>query len=192
MLHLLRIRGFVTPDGFVESLGAHPAGILDGLVEAGEVRHIEARDMYGLLPPGKERHEALLAQYADEPTRAGLAAHYGDFLELNDRFKQLCTDWQMRNGEPNDHSDPEYDRDCTSRLDQLNLAARPVLDAMAAAVPRFARYTARLDTAAHRVADGETKRFTGVMCESFHDIWMELHEDLIVLQGIDRAAEGSF
>jgi len=31
-----------------------------------------------------------------------------------------------------------------------------------------------------------------VMCESFHDIWMELHEDLIVLQAIDRVHEGSF
>jgi hypothetical protein len=34
--------------------------------------------------------------------------------------------------------------------------------------------------------------FTGVMCGSFHDIWMELHEDLILTQGIDRATEGSF
>jgi hypothetical protein len=27
------------------------------------------------------------------------------------------------------------------------------------------------------------------MCESFHDVWMELHEDLITLQGIDRSLE---
>ena len=42
------------------------------------------------------------------------------------------------------------------------------------------------------VARGEINQFTGVMCESFHDIWMELHEDLIVLQRVDRVAEGSF
>ena len=47
-------------------------------------------------------------------------------------------------------------------------------------------------TLADRVASGDTKQFTGVMSESFHDIWMELHEDLIVLQRIDRTAEGSF
>ena len=58
---------------------------------------------------------------------------------------------------------------------------------MATAVPRLGRYRARLATAADCVANGETKRFTGVMCESFHDIWMELHEDLIVLQRVDRA-----
>ena len=26
---------------------------------------------------------------------------------------------------------------------------------------------------------------------SYHDVWMELHEDLILTQGIDRAEEGS-
>ena len=63
---------------------------------------------------------------------------------------------------------------------------------MAAVVPRMGRYNTRLASAAAAVAAGETKRFTGVMCESFHDVWMELHEDLIVVQRIDRTAEGSF
>ena len=56
----------------------------------------------------------------------------------------------------------------------------------------LARYDSRLATAAVCVANGEANRFTGVMCESYHDVWMELHEDLIVLQRIDRTAEGSF
>ena len=30
------------------------------------------------------------------------------------------------------------------------------------------------------------------MCNSYHDVWMELHEDLILTLGIDRAKEGSF
>jgi hypothetical protein len=54
------------------------------------------------------------------------------------------------------------------------------------------RYIDRLDRAVGEVVAGEQKKFTGVMCGSFHDIWMELHEDLIVLQRIDRVAEGSF
>ena len=48
------------------------------------------------------------------------------------------------------------------------------------------------DGAAARAVNGETKMFTGVMCGSFHDIWMELHEDLIQLLSIDRHAEGSY
>jgi hypothetical protein len=192
VLHTLRVRGFVTPDGFVESLGRHPAEILAELVAKGEVRHIEKRDMYGLLPPGKERQEALLDSYAGSEQVAGLHVHYERFLELNDVFKQLCTDWQMCNGEQNDHTDAAYDRSCVERLQALNAESRPTLEGFAAVVPRMQRYAERLDAAVAAVVAGEQKKFTGVMCGSFHDIWMELHEDLIVLQRIDRVAEGSF
>src|SRR5215218_4984758 len=98
VLHILRVRGFVTPDGFRESLGTFPAEILSELVASGHVRHIEKRDMYGLLPPGKERQEALIESYAGPEVQAGLKAHYERFLELNEVFKQLCTDWQMHDG----------------------------------------------------------------------------------------------
>ena len=192
VLHTLRVRGFVTPDGFIESIGTHPADILASLVEAGLVRHIEKRDMYGLLPPGKERQETLLDAYADDIVQAGLKAGYEQFLELNEDFKRVCTDWQMRDGAPNDHSDAEYDARCTATLADLAAQAIPVIDGFANALPRMARYQTRLATAAECVAKGDVNRFTGVMCESFHDVWMELHEDLIVLQRIDRVAEGSF
>ena len=108
------------------------------------------------------------------------------FLELNDEFKQLCTDWQLRDGAPNDHTDATYDGDCATGSSRLHDASLPVIEAMAATVPRMARYSARLARAVERVADGETNRFTGVMCESYHDVWMELHEDLIVMLRIDR------
>ena len=39
---------------------------------------------------------------------------------------------------------------------------------------------------------GDMRMFTGVMCGSYHDVWMELHEDLLLTQGIDRVAEGSY
>ena len=35
VLHVLRVRGFVTPQGFVASLGAHPAELLNEMVAAG-------------------------------------------------------------------------------------------------------------------------------------------------------------
>ncbi len=192
VLHTLRVRGFVTPDGFAESIGEHPTEVLAGLVEAGLVRHIEARDMYGLLPPGKQRHEALLDELADDDVRAGLAAQYERFLALNDEFKALCTEWQMRGSEPNDHTDAEYDQVCIDKLARLAATAAAMIDELAEALPRIGRYGTRLTAAADRVASGATKQFTGVMCGSFHDIWMELHEDLIVLQRIDRVDEGSF
>jgi phosphoenolpyruvate-protein kinase (PTS system EI component) len=192
VLHVLRVRGFVTPDGFGNSLGSHPAGQLTALIEAGLVRHIESRDMFGLLPAGRERSDSLLDGLADPGVRAELAEPYERFLALNDEFKRLCTTWQMRDGSPNDHSDPEHDRHCIADLTALADRAGAVIDALAAVIPRLGRYRERLSAALACVAGGDTGKFTGVMCESFHDIWMELHEDLIVMLRIDRAAEGSF
>ncbi len=192
VLHTLRVRGYVTPAGFRESLGDHPADILAEMVGAGLVRHIEKRDMYGLLPPGKERQEALLDQYCPADTHAALHAHYEQFLALNEEFKQLCTDWQMRGDAQNDHSDAAYDAAVIEKVTALNGAARPTLDGFAGALGRMARYTERLDGALARLLAGESNMFTGVMCGSYHDIWMELHEDLIVLQRINRVEEGSF
>ena len=192
VLHTLRVRGFVTPDGFRESIGEHPADMLAQLVGDGHVRHIEKRDMYGLLPPGKERQESLLDAYAGDDVRTGLHDHYERFLELNEEFKQLCTDWQMRAEEQNDHTDAAYDGQVIERLVALNDTSRATLHGFAGAVARMSRYVDRLDEALGRLQGGQTNMFTGVMCSSYHDVWMELHEDLIVLQRIDRVAEGSF
>jgi len=191
VLHVMRLRGFATPDAFLESIGSHPETLLRGLVDAGLVRFMEARSMYSLTTEGRERHGELLAERR-QASPVDIAAAYERFLDLNTAFKDLCTAWQLRDGEQNDHSDAEYDAACIARLQTLNADARGVIGDMATALGRLARYVGRLDTAGSEVAAGNTNRFTGVMCESFHDIWMELHEDLILLQGIDRAEEGSF
>ncbi len=188
----MRLRGFVTPAGFEASIGVHPAELLGALVESGHVRHIEARDMYALTPEGKVRHAELFAESSTAAVGAGLAEAYPRFLELNDRFKSLCTDWQVRDDAPNDHTDADYDRDCIERLIALDAASDELFAALATALPRLARYASRLHHAKTCVVAGDRARFTGVMCESYHDIWMELHEDLIVMQHIDRVTEGSF
>jgi phosphoenolpyruvate-protein kinase (PTS system EI component) len=193
VLHTLRVRGLLTPDGFRASLGFHPAEILASLVEAGHVRYVADRDMYSLLPSGRARHEEELNGQAGNDLRLDLAQGYEEFLRLNADVKQVCTDWQMRGEfDPNDHHDPVYDSACIERLCDLSASAGSVIDRLARVLPRLARYRRRLEDAAAAVADGDGERFTGVMCESFHDVWMELHEDLIVLQRIDRSDEGSF
>ena len=85
--------------------------------------------------------------------------------------------------------------EATYRIEQLltlEADSHDVVADLARVLPRLGRYRERLQQAASGVAAGDTAKFTGVMCGSFHDIWMELHEDLIVLQDIDRVAEGSF
>src|SRR5688500_11790459 len=117
---------------------------------------------------------------------------YEQFLRINEMFKGLCGDWQLRDGGPNDHSDPTYDGAVVERLLGLDAQARPVVKEMGVIIGRLAPYAPRLEATCRRVVGGERNMFTGVMCGSYHDVWMELHEDLILTQGIDRVAEGSF
>ena len=194
VLHALRIKGFSNAATVAELStvdAERTASLLNELAESGHTKYFEARDLWQLTPEGKERHAAEIVDAA-AAHGSGLRAHYEPFLELNTQLKELCTAWQTRGGEPNDHTDAAYDAERLAELDRLNAACAPVLDGFAAVVPRFAAYRHRLTGAAARAVNGETKMFTGVMCGSFHDIWMELHEDLIQLLSIDRHAEGSY
>jgi hypothetical protein len=172
---------------------AHVEDHLDEFSGRGHVQFRENRGLWQLTPDGREAHVEHLAVDLEglDPVEA-LSGHYATFIDLNGRFKELCGAWQLRNGEPNDHSDSGYDREVIARLGEMHDEARPVVGGMGEVIERLGPYWRRLDVVLERVQQGETTMFTGVMCGSYHDAWMELHEDLILTQGIDRAAEGSF
>ena len=195
-LHALRIKGFAKVDVLVDMTAQAEQDVtahLRELLDAGHAQFREARQLWQLTADGKARHaEELRADVDAAGCTDQLHEHYGGFLVLNDRFKHLCTDWQLRDGAPNDHSDATYDRDVVARLQALHDEAHPIVVAVGETLARMGPYAPRLEQSCQRVHQGETNMFTGVMCGSYHDVWMELHEDLILTQGIDRAAEGSF
>lgn len=193
--HALRIKGFARTEMLADMIALEASLVrttLGGLAERGMAVFREARELWQLTPEGRQAHLSALAEDVAKFDLAALKPHYHSFLGINDSFKTLCGDWQLRNGQPNDHSDDAYDRAVIDRLHRLREAAEPVVTSMASIVPRLRPYVQRLEGAATQVASGAHNMFTGVMCGSFHDIWMELHEDLILTQGIDRSAEGSF
>ncbi len=192
VLHVLRVRGFITSEGLMESLGAVPTDMMTSFLNQGWVNYMESRDMYTLTTEGTEEQQRRQESSADPSLTEALSPGYEHFLQLNTEFKALCGRWQLKDGASNDHSDFAYDKLQIDALSSLADRVRPVITQLSEVLPRLARYNGRLQAAAQRVATGETKMFTGVMCGSFHDIWMELHEDLIRLQGIDRGEEGSF
>jgi hypothetical protein len=194
--HALRIKGFAKADTIAE-VADLPLSLveehLQGLQAREWAQYREARELWQLTTVGREEHHIALTEDVGGAHMAEqLHESYHQFLDLNDRFKSLCGDWQLRGGQPNDHTDADYDRDVVQRLVALDAAAAPVVERMGGVLDRLAPYGPRLARTCQRVVAGETKMFTGVMCGSYHDVWMELHEDLILTQGIDRAAEGSF
>lgn len=194
--HALRIKGFVKIENLAELAGLPEEEVFEHLCamqQEGHTQFRESRGLWQLTPDGREAHVAALEEDANRPGfREGLAEKYHRFLEMNEIFKALCSDWQLRNGEPNDHSDAAYDEACIKRLGVLDDEAQPICHAFASVAKRFDGYAARLTGSRTALEAGDTRMFTGVMCGSYHDVWMELHEDLILTQGIDRVEEGSF
>jgi hypothetical protein len=195
--HALRIKGFATVEALVDVTGHGADDVqshLDGFLAAEHAQFREARKLWQITAPGKVVHGEQIAaeRAAAADALAAVQSEYHGFLTLNEQFKELCTDWQLRNGEPNDHSDTKYDAKQIKKLATLDGAAQPIVSAFGSALARHQPYAPRLTGALGRLNAGDHKQFTGVMCNSYHDVWMELHEDLLLTLGIDRAAEGSF
>ncbi len=195
-LHALRIKGFAKAE-VVADVAGHPEDLvlehLQAFLATEWTAFREQRGLWQLTPAGREAHRtALDADVAAASLPSGFGSSYEVFLELNLAFKGLCGDWQLRDGQPNDHSNSAYDRQVIDRLLKLDDDAQPIVSTMAQALGRLGPYPPRLSRSRERLLGGQTNMFTGVMCGSYHDVWMELHEDLILTQGIDRSAEGSF
>lgn len=194
-LHALRIKGFAKVEVIAEIADVPVGEAREHLVsfEALEVVSFrEARALWQLTPVGRVEHARLLDADVAGVVDAELGGPYAAFLALNEEMKALCGRWQLRDGEINDHDDAAHDAAVVAGVADLHDRAAPVVCQLAAVLPRLASYERRLGEACQRFVRGETNMFTGVMCGSYHDVWMELHEDLILSQGIERAAEGSF
>ncbi|MFL1898056.1 hypothetical protein ACJWDR_03065 [Streptomyces tauricus] len=207
VLHVLALKGMAATDPLVA--GARHAredvlAELEKLRADGLATHLERRGLWRVTPEGRARHAALLDEdltgedltgedgtHEDgtDDARDRLRTGYERFLPLNDRFKELCTRWQLRDGVTNDHTDPAYDRARLDELDALHEEAVPVVGRLTAVRPRFGRYTEGLTGALTRLRGGEQQAFTGVLCDSYHDVWMELHRDLLVSLKIERETE---
>lgn len=194
--HAVRIKGFAKADTIAEVADLPLAVVhqhLDDLQQREWAMFREARQLWQLTPLGRDEHRLALARdIAGGSLQHDLDALYAEFLAVNERFKELCGDWQLRDGQLNDHDDASYDQCLVERLVALDRDVAPVVGRMGTVLHRLVPYGSRLARTCQRVVEGETNMFTGVMCGSYHDVWMELHEDLILTQGLDRVAEGSF
>lgn len=138
---------------------------------------------------GSDRLATLLAEEREGIDPAAMAAAYAEFREVNADFKRLVTDWQLKGGPhgvPNTHDDAEYDAAVLARLDDVHARTMPIIERAAAQLPRLAAYAAKLTAALDKVRAGETAWLTRPLMDSYHTVWFELHEELIVAVGLTR------
>jgi hypothetical protein len=179
LLHDVRLRGVVE---------LRETEIVALLVENGFV----ARSTRGvrITAEGRVTHAtwARLAAGGDDEQLARRA--YERFLPLNRELLRICSDWQVRHGgTPNDHRDLRYDWSVVDRLRALDERIAPVVSRLGRAVSRFTVYRPRLRAALAHVDNGDSDWLTSPRLDSYHTVWMQLHEDLLLAIGADRSSE---
>ncbi|QMW23518.1 MarR family transcriptional regulator [Sandaracinobacteroides saxicola] len=189
LLIALRLKGFAKPEALPDVLGRDPAADLATLETAGlaTATKLGAR----LSPAGQAAADAALAAERAAADPIAAAALYDSFHAINAAFKALVADWQLRDGQPNDHADAAYDAAILARLAGIHARLTPIVAAAAALAPRLARYTPRFATALARLTAGDIRFMAAPLLDSYHSVWFELHEELIRLSGRTRAAEAA-
>ena len=115
---------------------------------------------------------------------------FDGFLPVNRRLRDVCSAWQTRqDGAPNDHSDGAYDDRVRDMLDEVHSAVGPILRRMALVEPRLAGYRPRLQQALDKFDDGEAAWLASPLMDSYHTVWMQLHQELILMLGLTRAED---
>jgi hypothetical protein len=179
VLQAVRLKGRVSRDDL-------DSGLVDSLVASG---FLVDGAMLRLSPEGRARLDELLAVERSSVDSAALLAVYDEFRSVNREFKALVTDWQLRDGQPNTHEDADYDARVLARLDEVHRRVTPIVEAVSAELPRLGHYSAKLGAALDRVHAGETMWLSRPLIDSYHTVWFELHEELILAAGLTREAE---
>ena len=176
LLHEVRLRGALT---------ASDARPTEPLVAAGFARVRGTRLV--ITAEGRAAHLAWARCEPGTEAEERLQRVFERFLGLNAELLQLCNDWQVkRGGAANDHRDAAYDWSVIQRLGALDERAGAVARHAGQAVARLARYRSCLRTARTRVEEGEHDWFTSPRLDSYHTVWMQWHEDLLLALGLER------
>lgn len=198
VLHGLRLKGVAETARLAAAVGLPVPTVareLDELAAAGlVVRRKGLLAGWSLTDAGRAAHgRALGDELRALGARPTVEASYRRFRELNPGVLDACSRWQVRelNGQAvrNDHADPRYDDRVLGDLDQALHRVRPVGDRLGAVLDRFRPYAPRLESALGRARAGELDYVTKPMIPSFHTVWFEMHEDLLVTLGLDRSSE---
>ena len=195
ILRALLIKGSATPPALAESLMATPEqvrSLIDALAGDGLVER--QADTVRLSSDGQTKGRALIAadqlRWGTVQAEAALDA----FHALDLRVKEAVTAWQLREvagaQSLNDHTDAAYDAGVLDQLASLHDDTGEWLESMSEAPPELRRYLSRLERALG-LARQDQRFVASPRVDSYHGVWFELHEELILLAGRSRAQEAA-
>jgi hypothetical protein len=174
-LHVLALRG-CCPE--LPAPGPSP----EELASAGLVSLTPAG--YLLTDAGRALHGRVLAAERKGVDAERLGQAYERFLALNGQLKAVAARWQS--------ADEDARFELLGELADLVGRVKPALRRTAEQLPRFEPYLPRLRKAMSRAEEGQFEYVVSPTVDSVHTVWMELHEDYLLTQGITREQEGSY
>jgi hypothetical protein len=189
LLQAVRLKGRVRHADIAATLDDDEAAVDSAVKELTEAGLLMEGKTVRLSPDGRARLTELLADERRDLDGEAFAKAYDEFRGVNREFKSLVSDWQLRNGEPNDHGDADYDAAVLTRLDDVHQSVLPILASGTRQLPRLDAYTAKLSAALEKVHAGDTTWLTRPIIDSYHTVWFELHEELIGAAGLTREDE---
>lgn len=201
VLHTLRLERVAKPEAIGAKTGLSTDAVhaeLDALVALDLIEErFGGRGGFALLDAGVDVATELAEhELTTTGSRREVEAAYEHFLTFNRALLSICTRWQLRpdeHGEQqhNDHTDEPYDAGVIADLDGVHALAMDVLDGLERVLARFSQYRLALQTALDQIHAGDHDYFTKPMFPSYHSVWFEFHEDLLVTLGRNRGMERS-
>ncbi|MFJ9097270.1 hypothetical protein ACIRJM_01950 [Streptomyces sp. NPDC102405] len=138
----------------------------------------------------KQAAAQMLRIPAGSGQEAQITAVYEAFLPVNRKIREVCTAWQCRpDGSVNDHGDSVYDAEVRELLEDVHEAIQPVLRRLERLLADSGRYLTGLEEALDRFDDGDRQWLASPLCDSYHTVWMRLHQELLLVLGISRAED---
>jgi len=190
LLQAVRLKGRARAADLAATLDEDAAAVESSVRELTDAGLLVDGGTVRLSPAGRARLDELLADERGSIDDEAFARTYDEFRSVNREFKSLVSQWQLKDGEPNDHADAVYDAAVLSRLDDVHRTVLPILASASGQLPRLDAYSAKLSAALDRIHAGDAVWLARPMIDSYHTVWFELHEELIGAAGLTREDEG--
>lgn len=140
---------------------------------------LEEDGFWYLSPSGEEHLNELCRDRFTESQLESIESIFDEFEVLDGRFKELSEEWQTSS-----------DADGDAILEELASLHDDLIDLFSGLDDEvkavYERYLGDLDAALAHLEDGERDYFTGTDVRSYHNVWFELHDDLLRTLGRER------
>jgi hypothetical protein len=180
VLHALRLKGMADARAIAAASELEAPVVeaeLADLLACGMVRFLEKRDSWSLVPDGRTEHARLLSADLDDAGCVGVVeSAYRRIQRVN--VELLATVTALQEGD-----------EAIERLRAVHHEAIGATEELAVELERMRSYGPRLAAALERVERGEREWVARPLIGSYHSVWHELHEDLLLTLDIDRSAE---